>query len=183
MIKVEAVESNNRRRGCVVPMIDGAIVGSVAGFGLKYLQPVTPDEKQTPEYKSVIRDIKNKQNVYSSWTKQYLDGIKSKDNRSVAEDVFVKMYDGIKDGEKIGNKRILKAFHEIQTRKPEQVTELKELIRSARTEAERIANKYINSYNLITKHIRPTSFFVGAGAVVGAFIVLMHEVLRTDVKH
>ena len=47
---------------------------------------------------------------------------------------------------------------------------------------ERMAQKAVESYNLATKHFRPTEFFVITGAVAGATVALLHNVLKTDVR-
>ena len=52
----------------------------------------------------------------------------------------------------------------------------------ARLQAEKIAKKAVDSYKLATKHFRPTEFFVTTGAVAGAAVALLHNVLKTDVK-
>lgn len=179
---VSAVDNSNQKRTCLIPMLKGGVVGSAVGYALKYTYPLNEDEKNTREYKTVIRDINNKKNTYSPWTQSYLEGIENKKIKSVAEDIFVSTYKDMKDGQKVGSNRILKAFHEIQKLKPDEKHELKMLFLNAREQAERMAAKHIEIYNIATKHIRPTAFFVGVGAVVGAVVALAREVLRTDVK-
>jgi hypothetical protein len=182
-IKVEAIDSNNKRQGCLVPMAKGAVIGAAGGVALKYIQPLNSEEKNTPEYKSTIRDINAKRTTYSAWTKSYLDKLQKRGNLSLAEDVFIKTYDGLKEGNKVGSDRLRKAFATIKSQKPDEVGELTRLFDTAKFEAGEIAKKYTNVYELATKHFRPTNFFLAAGAVVGAFIAMIHSVLRTDVKN
>ena len=40
----------------------------------------------------------------------------------------------------------------------------------------------MGAYNLITKHIRPISFFVAAGAVIGAFVALINDALKVKIN-
>ncbi len=181
-IKVEAVDSNNRRKGCIVPMTKGAVIGAAGGVALKYIQPLNSEEKSTPEYKSTIRDINAKRTSYSAWTKSYLDKLQKRGNLSLAEDVFIKTYEGLKEGDKVGSDRLRRAFATIKSQKPDEVGELTRLFDTAKFEAAEVAKKYVRVYESATKHFRPTNFFLAAGAVVGAFIVLVHSVLKTGVE-
>ena len=45
-MKVNAVESNDRRRTCLVPMVQGAVIGGASGYIAKYVQPLAPQEKK-----------------------------------------------------------------------------------------------------------------------------------------
>ena len=177
---VSSVNSNNRT--CLIPVAQGALIGGATGLALKYAYPLNKEEKATKEYLSVMADIDAKKTSYSPWTHSLLDEINSKKVKSLAEDVFVKTYDGLKYGEKVGQKRVLDAFHTIQEQKPDEVKELKRLFLTARLQAEKVAKKHVEIYNLATKHIRPTGFFVTAGAVTGAVVAMAREILRTDVK-
>ena len=175
-IKVEAVDSNNRRKGCIVPMTKGAVIGAAGGVALKYIQPLNSEEKST------IRDINAKRTSYSAWTKSYLDKLQKRGNLSLAEDVFIKTYEGLKEGDKVGSDRLRRAFATIKSQKPDEVGELTRLFDTAKFEAAEVAKKYVRVYESATKHFRPTNFFLAAGAVVGAFIVLVHSVLKTGVE-
>jgi len=180
---VEAVNNYNNNKTCLVPMLKGAAAGAAIGWALKYAYPLNEDEKTTKEYLHVQNEIKKSKETFSPWTRSYIDEIKAKKTKSAAEDVFVKTYDGLEQGDKIGNKRILDAFRKMVKENPDGVPELKRLFHDARYQAEKIAKKAISSYNLATKHFRPTEFFVTTGAVTGAAVALLHDVLKTDVKN
>lgn len=182
-IRVEAIDSNNQRKGCLVPMIKGAAVGALGGLALKYIQPLNSDERNTPEYKSTIRDINAKRTTYSAWTRSSLEKLQKRGNLSLAEDVFIKTYEGLKNGEKVGSERLRKAFDTVRKQKPDEVGELARLFKTAKYEAKEIAKEYISVYELATKHFRPTNVFLATGAVIGAFITLIHNILRTDIKN
>lgn len=179
---VEAVNSYSQNT-CLVPMAKGAAVGAAIGWALKYGYPLNEDEKTTKEYIHAQNEIKKTKETFSPWTRSYIDEIKSKKNKSLAEDVFVSTYDGLKSGDKIGKNRILKAFRTMNEKDPESMKELKSLFYEARLQAEKIANKAVESYKLATKHFRPTEFFVTTGAVAGATVALLHNVMKTDVKN
>lgn len=181
---VSAINSSNSRNGsCVGPMAQGAVIGAAVGYGMKYAYPLHKDEKSTKEYIHIMDSIENKKNTFSPWTQSYIDNIKNKKTVSVEEDIFVKTFDGLKDGDKIGTKRILNAFRALEEQKPNGVETLKRLFEDSRQEAEKIAKKAVQAYKLATKNFRPTGFFIATGAVVGASVALLHDVMKTDVTH
>ena len=179
---IQVVNNSNNVHNNIIPLIQGATAGSVAGLGLKYIYPLHRDEKNTKEYKGVVDGLKERQNSYNNWTKLYLDEVKNDGNKSVAKDEFLKTFDGLKNGDKVSNNRILKAFHAVLEKSPKEVNALKELFTDMKTEAAKMVKKSIEAYNVATKHFRPTGFFVGTGALAGAAIALVHNVLKTDVK-
>ena len=179
-MKVEAVE--RKHNTCLYPMAQGALVGSVVGFATKYAYPLNAEEKNTPAYRSVMEEISSQKNKFGAETKSYLDDINKKTFKSLAEDTFVKMFDGVKEGEKVPFSQKKKALKTIQESNPAFVDEFKALCRQAQNIAEKNANKCISAYNFVTKHMRPTGVFVVGGAIVGAIIALINDVLRTDVK-
>lgn len=180
---VEAVNNYNNKNTCLVPMLKGAAVGAAVGWALKYGYPLNEDEKTTKEYLHAQREIKKTKDSFSPWTRSYIDEINAKKNKSLAEDVFVHTYDGLKTGDEVGRARVLKAFRKVSAEFPEGIPELKRLFDDARYQAEKVAKKAVASYNLATKHFRPTEFFVTTGAVVGATVALLHNVLKTDVRN
>ncbi len=180
---VQAVNNYDNQKTCLVPMIKGAAVGAAVGWALKYGYPLNEDEKTTKEYLHAQREIKKTKESFSPWTRSYIDEINAKKNKSVAEDVFVHTYDGLNTGDEVGKSRVLKAFRKVSEEFPEGIPELKRLFHDARYKAEKVAQKAFASYNLATKHFRPTEFFVTTGAVVGATVALLHDVLKTDVKN
>ena len=178
-MKVSAIDSNDKRRSCIVPMVQGAGIGAVAGYVAKYAQPLTPQEKNA-DYQRVINKINSQTKEYGPKTTEYLSGIKSKGKLSPAEDTFVKMCDGRKDGDKVGTKKVLKAIKSLE--KPSEISEFKRLCNESGEFAKKTAKQCIDAYNLVTKHIRPTSFYLVTGAVIGALVALVKDVLKTDIK-
>lgn len=180
---VEAVSNYNKPKTCLVPMSKGAAVGAAIGWALKYGYPLNEDEKTTKEYIHAQNEIKATKESFSPWTRSYIDEINAKKNKSLAEDVFVSTFDGLEGGQKVGEERILKAFHKLRKVKADELPELSRLFHEARFQAQKMAQKAVESYNLATKHFRPTEFFVITGAVTGAAVALLHNVLKTDVKN
>ena len=180
-MKVEAVE--RKHHTCLYPMAQGALAGSVVGFATKYAYPLNAEEKSTSAYRGFISEIGAQKNQFGPGTQLIIDEINKKSFKSLAEDTFVKMYDGMKEGDVLSYSRKKNALKAIKEQNPAFVDEFKMLCRQARNLAEISAKKSIDAYNFVTKHMRPTAVFVVGGAVVGALIALIRDVLRTDVKH
>ena len=180
-MKVEAVE--NKRHSCLMPMAEGALIGSAVGFVTKYAYPLNSDEKNSAQYRRSIKAINDQKNLYGPETEQFLKEIKDNKLKSPAEDAFVKMFDGLKDGDKMTFARKKDALQTIAEKNPDYKGEFKALCNQLREVAERNTKKGIEACEFAMKHIRPTSFFVIGGAVIGAIIALFHDVLRTDVKN
>ena len=180
---VSAVNSiNTKNRSCVIPAAQGALIGAATGMALKYAYPLNAEEKSTKEYTSVINDINAKKTTFSPWTKSMIDEINSKQEKSIAEDVFVKTYEGLKYGDQVGVAQLKRTVEKSKDLNPAHRAELKVLFQNAKRQAENVAKKHIEIYNLATKHIRPTGFFLTAGAVTGAVVAIAREILRTEVK-
>ena len=180
-MKVEAVE--NRRHSCLAPMAQGALIGSVAGLVTKYTYPLNADELNSPQYKKAISDIEERKITYGPATDEFLKNIRNKEVKSPAEDVFIKMFEGIKEGDKMTRGKEKEALEAItNTQNTDHVNEFKNLCRELHNIAETYAKKDMDLVTHMMKHIRPSSFFVGGGAVIGALIALFHDIMRTDVK-
>ncbi len=186
MIKVNAVESNNQRRSCIYPMAEGALTGTALGYVLKGAYPVTLQEKSTPAYQHIMSEIDKKRYTFGPENLEWLNDIKSKGNLSLAEDTFVKMYDGIKEGDKLGhgfNQKLRENFLTLQKKDSASAQEFRRLMHQAKYEVEQTVKRSIDGYNSATKEIRPLSFFLIGGAVIGAIVGLIQDVLKTNVKN
>ncbi|MBD5403333.1 hypothetical protein HDR58_11135 [bacterium] len=178
---IQAVD--NRRQGCIGPMLQGAAVGTAAGWIMKYAQPLTPQEKNSTEYVKVMNKIKNEKVAYNTRTQAYITNLKDRGNLSVAEDAFVKMFDGMKEGDHIKKSSLLKTLRDLQKKNPEDTEAFKRICKETSRIADETAKQCIKAYNLLTKHARPTSFFLITGAVGGAIFKLVQNILKTEVKH
>ena len=181
MMNVNAIQSNDRRRSCFLPMAEGAALGTVAGYATKYILPLTPEEKSTDEYIKVKNKINTQKSEYNFRTAKFLDTLRGKEKRSLAEDEFIKMFNGMKDGDHVKSSAIRKAMKNLQG-DPVQLREFKRVCKATSEVVESTAKQCMNAYDLVTKHIRPTGFFLVTGAVVGAVIALINDVLKTEVR-
>ncbi|MBQ8668488.1 hypothetical protein IJ472_01815 [bacterium] len=178
---VHAIQSNDRRRSCFVPVAEGAALGTVAGYATKYILPLTPEEKSTDEYIKVRNKINSQKSEYNFRTAKVINEMKSKEKRSLAEDEFIKMFDGMKDGDHVKSANLRKAIKNLQDN-PAELREFKRVCKATSEVVNSTAKQCMDAYNLVTKHIRPTGFFLVTGAVVGAVIALINDVLKTEVR-
>jgi len=182
-MKTHAVHNHENRHTILAPLAQGAAIGAVAGGIGKYVIPLTAEEKNSDEYIKISNKVNDQKNAYNFRTQKYIDTLKSKERHSLAEDEFIKMFDGAKEGEKIKPAKIRTAINNIMEKKPNELFEFKRICKNSSDVADKTAKQFMNAYNLITKHIRPTAFFLATGAVVGAFVALIHDATKVRVNH
>jgi len=178
-MKVEAIQSNDRRQACLNSFVKGAAIGTAAGYAGKYVIPLQDDEKQTPEYRKIIGKIHTQKNEYNEQTSNFIDTLKLKDKLSPAEDKFVKLFDGMKEGDHVKHSSLRNSLKEL-SQNPQDLGEFRRLCKTTSETAKKRAAQCISAYDLATKHLRPTGFFLAAGAVIGAIIGLVGEFIKTD---
>jgi len=183
MTKVEAIQPTNNHYGALRTLGTGAALGAAVGMAGKYLLPVQQDEKTSDEYIKVMNKIREQKTEYSFRTEKYLNTLREKPNRTMAEDEFIGLFRGMKEGEHVKRSSIRGAITRLEAKDSLQAAEFRNICKETSKIAEITAKQCMNAYNLITKHIRPTGFFLATGAVVGAFIALINDVLKTEVKH
>ena len=179
---VEAVNYKETRHSVFIPAIQGAALGATVGYVGKYALPITREEKNSDEYIKVSNKINREKTHFNVRTQKFVNSLKSKEDKSLAEDEFVKMFDGLKEGETVKKSSIRNAIKKLGEESPEQLLAFKKLCKKSSEIAEKTAKQCLNAYNLVTKHIRPTGFFLAAGAISGAFIAVAHDILKTEVK-
>ena len=105
----------------------GALWGAAAGYAGKYVLPLTHEEKNSDEYVKVTEKIRKQKTEYSVRTEKYLDGMKAKKNRSLAEDEFIKLFDGMKEGDHVKPSRIRKAIKTLEAKNPLEALDFKNI--------------------------------------------------------
>ncbi|MDE6138733.1 MAG: hypothetical protein K2F57_04610 [Candidatus Gastranaerophilales bacterium] len=179
-MKVDAIQGNDRRQSVMAQISKGAAIGAASGVVFQYTYPLTPEEKSTDKYINITKKINNQKTEFNFLTKKYLESIKTKEPKSLAKDEFVKLFDGLKEGEHIKKSKIRSAIEIIKDQKPSDLFEFKKLCKASSEIADQIAKKVISAYNLITKHNRPTEFFLVTGAVVGAIIAMINNIIKIE---
>lgn len=180
-MRTESVQ-NNGHRSVLIPLAQGATLGAGAGWVSKYVFPLTHAEKNSDEYIKVSDSVNKQKKAFNFITKKYLVALTAKEKRSIAEDEFIKMFDGMQDGEVVQRTRIETAIKNLQKEKPTELLEFKRICNNSSAIAERTAKQFMNAYNLVTKHIRPTSFFVATGAAAGAAAAVVNDILKERVE-
>jgi len=181
---VEAIQGNQRHHNSALRTIgQGVLIGSAAGLAAKYTLPLTAEEKKSDEYVKIINKINEQKSEYTFRTKRYLNSLQAKDSRTTAEDKFIKMFDGMKEGEHVKKSTIRKAIKELEAENPLDAVEFKKICKETSKIAEKTAKQCISAYKLVTKHIRPTGFFAATGAVVGTVIAVINDILKTNIKN
>jgi hypothetical protein len=181
-MKVNAIQRNEKHNNTFVLIGQGAAIGAVSGYVAKYALPLTYEEKHSDEYLKVVGRIQDQKNAYNIRTATAVDAIKNKELRSLAEDEYVKLFDGINIGEKVKPNRIRKAIKTLEAKDPKEVLNFKKLCKDASEVAQKSTQQCVKAYNLITKHLRPSVFFIATGALVGVFATLINKLLKTDVE-
>lgn len=176
---VNAIQSNEQRRTILVPMTKGAAIGAVSGLALKYAYPVTADEKNTDEYIKISKKINNQKTEYNTRTQNFINSIKAQEKNSLAQDEFVKLFDGLKEGDHVKRSNLRETLKKLAD-KPSEMFEFKKLCKTSSAIAEESTKQCMSAYNLITKHIRPTGFFLATGAIVGAIIGLVNDIIKVE---
>lgn len=176
---VNAIQTNDKRQTVLVPMAKGAAIGAVSGLALKYAYPITPDEKKTDEYIKISQKINSQKTEYTKRTQNFINTIKSQEKTSLAQDEFVKLFDGLKEGEHVKRTSIRETLKKLAD-KPSELFEFKKLCKASSRIAEESAKQCMSAYNLITKHIRPTGFFLAVGAITGAIIGLVNDIIKVE---
>lgn len=178
---VDAIENNNGRRTVLLPMAQGALIGGGIGAASKYILPLTQEEKTTDEYIKVRNRVNAEKTQYNFRTQKFVDSLKAKLDKTPADDEFIKMFNGMTDGSNVKRSSIKNALANLAGNEAETL-KFKKLCKETSDIANQTAAQFMKAYNLITKHIRPMSFFLTSGAVVGALIAMLNTVLKTEVK-
>ena len=180
---IQAIHGNERRHSLFVPMVEGAIVGAGAGLVGKYVLPLTLEETEDKVYSEKIADLERNKNSWNTKSSKYINAIKSKTNKTAAEDVFVKMFDGLEKGEHVSKSRIIGALRNLEENFPDQIPAFKNLCKRSSGLADKLAKLEKISYNMLTKHMtRPAGIFLATGAIIGTFVAVAHDLMKTEIK-
>lgn len=153
----------NQNSPSQVSYIKAAAAGSLMGYSLKYLIPVISSERDE-KFNDAL-----KQNRLDADTKKLaaIETIRQSKNKTELTDTFIRMH----DANKLQEENIKKLKSPLRQGLLDMLKEL-----NAKT-AENIA---VGKKNIeaITKSIRPTHIFVGAGLVIGFLAALGTNLIR-----
>lgn len=162
-MSINAVQNNSNNNSHITGYIASAAVGSIGGYTLKWMLPVTKSEKderynlELASLKKEARQAKIKE--LQTIGKDFL--------KSVGVDEFLSRYDD--DAAETAGKGISK---KTSAPLPENISELFKRVNEAANIAKEERIKKLNYY---TKSIRSTGAFVLIGAAVGLLTTFFHR--------
>ena len=177
-MKTHAIQNHDSRQPIVLPLAQGVAIGAEAGDVGKYLIPLKKKKKNSDEYIKISNRVNEQKTAFNFRTQKYIDSLKAKEKHSLAEDEFIKMFDGAVEGQRIKPSKIKTAINNIKEKNPNELFEFKKICKNSSDVAEQTAKQFMSAYNLITKHIRPISFFIATGAIIGGFVALVNNALK-----
>ncbi|MBO6086967.1 hypothetical protein J6P92_01295 [bacterium] len=153
-------------------IIKSTAAGTAAGYTMKYLWPVTKQEKDISARTMInyCRKLTNKAKVQE---------INSRGVNSKAEDYFVKMIES-GDKEAFKEEKIKERIIKMGGEDSAAGKEFRLLIRNVNETASQMTKRWAVAYKIMLKRIRPTVPFLVAGAGIGFFTGFTHNVLKCD---
>lgn len=179
MARVESISTQDRNPYSVFGSISkGVVGGAVLGYVAKNALPLQNSEKNGAYYQGLARvkeDAKLTKGIV-------IDEIRNLENKTPAQDVFLKAVDAEKAAGADANatKRAFSMHKLIKEAGLDEngIKELRSIIAQVNEKAKVSARYYIKGYNSAVKNMkRPTIAFVTMGAVAGFFGGLIHNVL------
>jgi LPS O-antigen subunit length determinant protein (WzzB/FepE family) len=153
-------------------IIKSTAVGTVGGYAMKYLWPVTKQENDiTP--RTMIKYCRKLTNNAKVQEINSL-GVKTK-----AQDYFVKMIES-GDKEAFTEKSIKDRVKKMGGEDSAAGKEFRAIIRNVNETASQMTKRWAIAYKNMLKQIRPTVPFLVAGAGIGFFTGFTHNVMKCD---
>lgn len=149
-MSVNAVRSSDEPQH--TSYLKSSALGALTGYALKYILPLTPQEKDDT-YMRRLDEIKNKAR---NLRLKKIAILRAKEPKNEAEEVFLKLHDS-KKLKNLGEQNL-----------PEHLlSKVIELRAKINNSAQRALDHGSRSLEAVTKSIRPTGIFVFVGAAVG----------------
>lgn len=142
--------------------LKSAALGALTGYALKYMLPLTPQEKDDT-YVNSLKELKDKaKNIRLA----EIEAIRKKEHKSEAEEVFLKIYDA-KKLKNLGDQNLSEHL----------LSKVIEIRAKVNNDALRALNHGKKTLEALTKSIRPTSVFVLIGAAIGILAAFGNNIL------
>ena len=178
-MNVEPIKERVNNSTILVPSVKGVLLGGIAGCVSKYILPLTTEEKNSDEYVKISNRIKASTAQYNFQTEKYLLPFKLKYPKSEANIAFLKLFKGLKEGERVHPNRLRRVMKTLSQNNPSQVEEFKKLCKALIQESHKRATLGLNLYEFSLKHLRPNGLFATIGAFIGGGVTLAYKVLKT----
>lgn len=142
--------------------LKSAALGALTGYALKYMLPLTPQEKDDT-YVNSLKELRDKaKNIRLA----EIEAIRKKESKSEAEKVFLKIYDA-KKLKNIGDQNLSENL----------LSKVIEIRAKVNKDALRALDHGKKTLEALTKSIRPTSVFVPIGAAIGILAAFGNNIL------
>lgn len=172
---VQPIQSNSESNSSFKTVVGYTAVGTILGYGAKYLVPATRQEFEESGIKETAKYLEAQQ--IKKFKTDIINDMKQSKTRTLAQDTFVKLFDN-KKGVNYAN--FNKALNELGGAKSEAGSEFLDLIsrvnRFAKNKSAVYTEMYINSY---LKKIRPTVPFLVGGGIIGMLSGMFHNILKS----
>lgn len=179
---IQPVQTHDRKPNTLYSLTQGAVIGTGAGYIAKYVLPLTKEELTSDEYVKVKDRVNSEKLEVNFRVRKFLDKLATKENKSYAEEQYLKLFEGLKEGDKVSRENFVKIANDIRKNKPEALPEFRAMCNKSREIADSTAKLFMKAYNLVVKHQRPTGFFLATGAIIGGFAGLTGKILKTEVR-
>lgn len=154
-------------------IIKSTVVGTTAGYAMKYLWPVTKQETSINDKREILNACRKHENRAKARE------IKQNKILTPAQDVFVKAIDR-NDKDMFKSENIAKVVLELGGENSSSGKEYRTLIRNLNEAGSKTSRLWFETYLQVLKNIRPVVPFLVAGAGIGFLTGFTHNVLKTD---
>lgn len=146
-----------------VSYLKASAIGALTGYSLKYIIPVTHQEKDE-NYNSALKEIKVKVRKMKA---AEVDKIRKSTNKTELTDTFIRMHD---------SKKLLPS--NIRKLKSPLKDDLLDMVKRLNEEARENMAIEKRNLNAMTKSIRSTAVFVSIGIGAGLLIALVTNIIK-----
>lgn len=167
---ISAVKQNTDSHLSTV--VKSTALGAAGGYAFKYLWPVTKQEDSFNRKVMInyCHKITNKSKVQD---------FKEMPEITKAQDTFVKMIES-KDKNAFTKNYINNRVRDLGGEDSAAAKEFRAIIRDVNSSSKELFKRWGIAYHMMIKYIRPAVPFLVAGAGVGFFAGVAHNVLKTD---
>jgi hypothetical protein len=153
-------------------IIKSTAIGTAAGYSLKYLWPVTPQEDDFNRKVMInyCRKVTNKAKA---------EDLRANGIKTLAQDCFVKMIDS-KDKNAFNSDSLAKKVAQLGGENSFAGKEFRAIVRNVNETSNQMFKRWGTAYHIMLKVKRPTIPFLVAGAGVGFLAGFTHNILKTD---
>lgn len=156
-----ALDAVQKNKSNSMSYIKATAIGALTGYSLKYILPISPQEKDE-NFKASLKCSRHKAQKAKLAA---IENIKNSKNKSAINDTFIRMY----DKKQLKPSLINKLENHLRGEIVETIKKVNEV-----TKIEKLNSK--KDLIAITKSIRPTGAFVAIGFIFGFVVALINNI-------